>query len=1081
MADEPETSERSAVQPLEVDASAVVEKKAPVQLVKEDVALTNSPGVKECGNIGKALVARPCIIFWAGIVLILVLTMVATPNMVISENVGPSYDFTPNDNPAVMAFDAISAADKSLDSLSGADKPKERSAPDLNFGFMQYLYQGEKEGEEVFTVDNVQKICNYESQIFNHDGYKDFCILNYPTGCENTTCASCAAPALSIAHLFYGADIYDSACTTAVCTAKANLAAYYMSYSHSDGNTYKVSSMASVTRNAFNFSKCDKLSAWKVKATREWLYTEAKKSSIVLPIPNAPPLTGSQLYGFYLEKDSLTLSPPRTSKSRSFIQLGSPPKGFKDSNDDAKGQMEHFWKFWLPVQEYLFKKFDAKTTFFKSPYRQLDTTDGDLNVKWLGLLFFNRDATATANNDFSMVVFSVLFVWFWISVHTGSFFIGSIGIFQIMLSVPVSFFFYYFVFQITYFAQTHILAIFIILGVGADDVFVLVDGWKQSREIVKRKNTEVPEEKDTEYLSERMAFAYHRTYRAVLNTSLTTAMAFVGTGISPLMGFSTFGWFAAICIILNYVLVITFTPAALLVQEMYISPFLDRTIGSKVAYCRRKRDVGDEASTAEKGGEQKDGGHKAGCLSNLYVPYMTKAMNGKKWLKPLPIAIIVILVANTIQASVFTSLLTPPTEEEEWVKEDHMMAKWNDKTRGMFLGDEDNDFLQGRFVFGITGIDRTGFNRFDTLSTFRGNPVFDDKFEIHSQAAQEALLSFCQTVETYKCKDNLRGCGSTDTLARPGSVRCWIREFQSWHKAKYANATTYGLNETTFLDRLTAFRQTEKPAAAQAENWKKSIGLINGKLKYVAVRLRINVQSFDPQSVKFPMYKLFNKVVDDFKKEAPAGLGSVLHESSFFGWVFMSTEQALVQSLFNGLGFSFPIAALVLLYATRNWVTAAFAIFSVGSVVVSVLGFCKAYMGWSLGVTETFAGIIVVGLAVDYVVHQAHMYEDAAHCEHHFQTREERFTHSATKMGSTVIAGAITTAGSGCFMFLCQLGFFYKMAVLIVVTIMWSFIYSMGLFLSLCVVMGPEGEFANITTPPCLKNDGDKKEGSSTI
>ena len=81
-------------------------------------------------------------------------------------------------------------------------------------------------------------------------------------------------------------------------------------------------------------------------------------------------------------------------------------------------------------------------------------------------------------------------------------------------------------------------------------------------------------------------------------------------------------------------------------------------------------------------------------------------------------------------------------------------------------------------------------------------------------------------------------------------------------------------------------------------------------------------------------------------------------------------------------------------------------------------------MGWNLGVTETFAGIIVVGLAVDYVVHQAHMYEDAAHCEYHYQTREERFKHSATKMGSTVIAGAITTAGSGSFMFLCQLGFF---------------------------------------------------------
>merc|ERR1712146_599672 len=81
-------------------------------------------------------------------------------------------------------------------------------------------------------------------------------------------------------------------------------------------------------------------------------------------------------------------------------------------------------------------------------------------------------------------------------------------------------------------------------------------------------------------------------------------------------------------------------------------------------------------------------------------------------------------------------------------------------------------------------------------------------------------------------------------------------------------------------------------------------------------------------------------------------------------------------------------------------------------------------------------------------VHQAHMYEDAAHCEHHYQSREERFTHSATKMGSTVIAGAVTTAGSGCFMFLCQPGSFYKMAVLIVITIMFSFIY---LWVSSCL------------------------------
>merc|ERR1711968_219093 len=220
-----------------------------------------------------------------------------------------------------------------------------------------------------------------------------------------------------------------------------------------------------------------------------------------------------------------------------------------------------------------------------SPYRQLNTDDGDLNVKWISVSLFNKDAGATANYDFSMVVFSVLFVYLWISVHTGSFFLGSIGILQIMLSIPVSFFFYYYIFQITYFAQTHILAVFIILGVGADDVFVLVDAWKQSEiEVEKPKNDD---EHDVKYLTKRMGYAYHRTYRAVLNTSLTTAMAFVGTGISPLMGFSTFGWFAAICIILNYVLVITFTPAALLVQVMYISPFLEKNFGKYLPCCKK--------------------------------------------------------------------------------------------------------------------------------------------------------------------------------------------------------------------------------------------------------------------------------------------------------------------------------------------------------------------------------------------------------------------------------------------------------------------------------------------------------------
>lgn len=65
-------------------------------------------------------------------------------------------------------------------------------------------------------------------------------------------------------------------------------------------------------------------------------------------------------------------------------------------------------------------------------------------------------------------------------------------------------------------------------------------------------------------------------------------------------------------------------------------------------------------------------------------------------------------------------------------------------------------------------------------------------------------------------------------------------------------------------------------------------------------------------------------------------------------------------------------------------------------------------------------------------------------------------------MGSTVVAGAITTGGSGCFMFACQLVFFFKMALLIVMTIVFSFIYAFMFFVPLLVLAGPNTTMGNL-------------------
>ena len=51
--------------------------------------------------------------------------------------------------------------------------------------------------------------------------------------------------------------------------------------------------------------------------------------------------------------------------------------------------------------------------------------------------------------------------------------IASLGMLQILISFPSTYFFYRLIFQIEHFGTLQVLAIYVILGIGADDIFVL--------------------------------------------------------------------------------------------------------------------------------------------------------------------------------------------------------------------------------------------------------------------------------------------------------------------------------------------------------------------------------------------------------------------------------------------------------------------------------------------------------------------------------------------------------------------------------------------------------------------------------
>ena len=80
-------------------------------------------------------------------------------------------------------------------------------------------------------------------------------------------------------------------------------------------------------------------------------------------------------------------------------------------------------------------------------------------------------------SDTIKAVFSVVFVFFYLNVHLKSFFISTVGISIIIFSFPVTVLITEFVFQVTYFGSMHIVIVYIILGIGADDLFVVYDAW----------------------------------------------------------------------------------------------------------------------------------------------------------------------------------------------------------------------------------------------------------------------------------------------------------------------------------------------------------------------------------------------------------------------------------------------------------------------------------------------------------------------------------------------------------------------------------------------------------------------------
>lgn len=163
---------------------------------------------------------------------------------------------------------------------------------------------------------------------------------------------------------------------------------------------------------------------------------------------------------------------------------------------------------------------------------------------------------------------------------------------------------------------------------------------------------------------------------------------------------------------------------------------------------------------------------------------------------------------------------------------------------------------------------------------------------------------------------------------------------------------------------------------------------------------------------------------------------------------------------------------VILVLATTNVIVGLLATTIIAMITGSVLGIITL-IGWKLGVLESLNLTLVVGLAVDYVVHLAEGYMELKR-----ENRMVKVKHTLGHVGISVFSGACTTLGASIFMLAAKIVFFFKFGIFIFCTIGFSILFSLFLFTAFLSLIGPENDKGSLL--PCVRRVYDFLRGKTS-
>jgi len=651
-----------------------------------------------------------------------------------------------------------------------------------------------------------------------------------------------------------------------------------------------------------------------------------------------------------------------------------------------------------------------------------------------------------ADNMFSGGAFVIVFCILWF--HTTSGFIAFFGFLQILLNLGVAYGIYMAVFWLPFFPFLNLVGIFVVVGIGADDIFVFMDSWKQSLQSFGEEAT----------LEKRLGLVLYKACGSMFITSLTTASAFAANAFSLITSLKCFGVYCAIVVIVDFFLMLSYVPALVIIYE--------RSIKKHWCCCRC-----------------------CTCCTFCAIPKdPTKLRPTETWFRdkfaPLVLKFKLPLLAVFGAFAAFmgfksSQLQRPTTSEFQLFKSDHPMEVYDLQLKDKFLYGSTARNMHINFVMGAEGKDNG--NHWDPYD--RGELKWMSDFDISPPAVQEALIQLCDDVrsssfyvdpcETIEKEDyNAKYCRLIYELCPMELLKAWVTTpcadttndesdcfgdtcipmLAKRPQRSSCCGVTFPIIDASVFNTCRDFLATAIANPTELGGFDSTIGFwYNGNAELTAYT------TFFATSKEFkdPFKELeafYNEVIEIQEKfQASAGSANWVDEVFFTSDLdFFDLQRSLGVGAYQSAGLSFAFAFVVLMFMTRNPILTVLSLLTIICIVCCVVG-TLVLDGWQLNIIESVIISVAVGMAVDFVAHYSHSYLHSP-----IKERDIAVTHMLKTMGVSVLTGAITTFIAGFFMIFAKTLFFYQFGFFMMITMTFSWSFSNFFLAPMMAFIGPK-------------------------